>query len=88
MLSNTICIQKQTAVFGHSLSENLLPQRFVAYDDPDIGFHILLQYRNILSLCTHCGYSHKIVTIFPMYEHGIKAYDVVLLRGISVAVER
>ena len=75
-------------MFGHRLSEHLLPQRFVAYDDPDIGFHILLQYRSILSLCTHCGYSHKIVTIFPMYEPSFMACDVAVTRCIIVALER
>ena len=79
---------KTNGRFGHRLSKYLLPQRFVAYDDPDIGFHILLQYRSILSLCTHCGYSHKIVTIFPMYEFGIMAYDVAVIRCIIVALER
>ena len=41
-----------------------------------------------MSLCTHCGYSHKIVTIFPMYELGIMAYDVAVIRCIVVALER
>ena len=75
-------------VFGHRLSKYLLPQRSVADDDSHIGFHILLQYRSILSLCTHCGYSHKIVAVFPMYELGIMAYDVVGIRSIVVALER
>jgi len=41
-----------------------------------------------LSLCTHCGYSHKIVAIIPMYELGIMAYDVAVIRCIVVALER
>ena len=41
-----------------------------------------------MSLCTHCGYSHKIVTIFPMYELGIMAYDVAVIRCIVVALKR
>ena len=75
-------------VFGHRLSKYLLPQRSVADDDSHIGFHILLQYRSILSLCTHCGYSHKIVTIFPMYEPSFIACDVAVTRCIIVALER
>ena len=88
MLTNTICIQIKQQVFGHRLSKYLLPQRSVADDDSHISFHILLQYRSILSLCAHSGYSHKIVTIFPMYELGIMAHDVAVIRCISVALER
>ena len=38
--------------------------------------------------CAHSGYSHKIVTIFPMYELGIMAYDVAVIRCIVVALKR
>ena len=41
-----------------------------------------------MSLCAHCGCSHKIVAIFPMYELGIMAYDVAVIRCIVVALER
>ena len=75
-------------VFGHRLSKYLLPQRSVADDDSHIGFHVLLQYWGILSLCAHSGCSHKIVAIFPMYEFGIMAYDVAVIRCIVVALER
>ena len=41
-----------------------------------------------MSLCAHCGYCHKIVAIFPMYELGIMAYDVAVIRCIVVALKR
>ena len=42
----------------------------------------------ILFLCAHCGYSHKIIAIFPMYEFGVMAYDVAIIRCIVAALER
>ena len=43
---------------------------------------------DILLLCAHCGYSHKIIAIFPMYEFGVMAYDVAIIRCIVAALER
>ena len=42
----------------------------------------------ILLLCAHCGYSHKIIAIFPMYEFGVMAYDVAIISCIVAALER
>ena len=43
---------------------------------------------DILLLCAHCGYSHKIIAIFPMYEFGVMAYDVAIISCIVAALER
>ena len=43
---------------------------------------------DILLLCAHCGYSHKIIAIFPLYEFGVMAYDVAIISCIVAALER
>ena len=74
-------------VFEHSLSKHILPQCLVAYDDSNICLLIpLCRYRFTISY--YYTYSHKIIATFSIYEFGIMAYDVAVIRCIVVALER
>ena len=74
-------------MFEHSLSKHILPQCLVAYDDSNICLLIpLCRYRFTISY--YYTYSHKIIATFSIYEFGIMAYDVAVIRCIVVALER
>ena len=74
-------------MFEHSLSKHILPQCLVAYDDSNVCLLIPL-YRYRFTISYYYTYSHKIIAPFSIYEFGIMAYDIAVIRCIVVAIER
>ena len=74
-------------MFEHSLSKHILPQCLVAYDDSNVCLLIPL-YRYRFTISYYYTYSHKIIATFSIYEFGIMAYDIAVIRCIVVALER